>query len=283
MALEPEPNYLNVANLGNFGSTDVVPEEQCDFFVNNLQSENLDVDVILGDTNTKVPGRIKGKLEAYLEADASKYVLQSISEGYRLIFINDIPPPTIYLPNNKSALSQKTFLYSELIRLEQFGCIRKVSSRNTVLADLSRIPFLVRRGDYMTVNDLDSGYWQVPIYPPHQTYLGLSYQHEDLSLSFWVWVVMPLGIVDAAHIFTALTDPLMDCILLKGMRANIYIDDLLSVCQDKDVKAFFARGGWVFKPSKSSGPPSQRVTYLGLVINSIDMIFEIGICSDKNL
>ena len=75
----------------------------------------------------------------------------------------------------------------------------------------------------------------------------------------------------------------MDCILLKGMRANIYIDDLLSVCQgfanavlqDKDVKAFFARGGWVFKPSKSSGPPSQRVTYLGLIINSVEMIFEI--------
>ena len=42
---------------------------------------------------------------------------------------------------------------------------------------------------------------------------------------------MPLGIVDAAHIFTALTDPLMACILMKGKRANIYIDDLLSACQ----------------------------------------------------
>ena len=132
MALEPEPepNYVNVANLGTFDKNpDLVPEEHCDIFVNNLQSESLDVDVILGDTNTKVPGRIKGKLEAYLEADASKYVLQTISEGYRLIFINDVPPPPSYLPNNKSALSQKNFLFSELIRLEQLGCIRKVSSR----------------------------------------------------------------------------------------------------------------------------------------------------------
>ena len=128
-----------------------------------------------------------------------------------------------------------------------------------------------------------AGYGQVPIFPPHQTYLGLSFEHDDLSVSYWVWVVMPLGIVDAAHIFTALTDPLMDCILLKGMRANIYIDDLLSICQgfanaviqDKAIRAYFYEGGWVFKPSKSSGPPSQRVTYLGLVINSLDMIFEI--------
>ena len=71
---------------------DLVPEEHCDIFISNLESDNLDVDVVLGDTNTKVPGRIKGKLEAYLEADASKYVLQTISEGYKLIFINDVPP-----------------------------------------------------------------------------------------------------------------------------------------------------------------------------------------------
>ena len=131
MALEPEPepNYVNVASLGFFVMNTGLDFEHCDNFVNNLQSENLDVDVILGDTNTKVPGRIKGKLEAYLEADASKYVLQTISEGYRLIFINDVPPPSSYLPNNKSALSQRTFLHSELVRLEQLGCIRKVSSR----------------------------------------------------------------------------------------------------------------------------------------------------------
>ena len=118
---EPEPNYANVANIGYFDNPGLVPEEHCDNFISNLESENLDVDVVLGDTNTKVPGRIKGKLEAYLEADASKYVLQTISEGYKLIFINDVPPPPSYLPNNKSALSQKTFLLSELVRLEQLG------------------------------------------------------------------------------------------------------------------------------------------------------------------
>jgi hypothetical protein len=112
---------------------------------------------------------------------------------------------------------------------------------------------------------------KVPIFPPHQTYLGLSYQHEDKSYSYWVWVVIPLVIVDAAHLFTTLTDPLIECILLKGKRANISIDDLLSACQgyqlallqDKFIRDFFGEGGWVFKPSKSSGLPSQRVTYLG--------------------
>ena len=31
----------------------------------------------------------------------------------------------------------------------------------------------------------------------------------------------------------------------------------------------------MFKPEKSSGPPSQRVLYLGLIIDSVSMRFEI--------
>ena len=71
--------------------------------------------------------------------------------------------------------------------------------------------------------------------------------------------------------------------LLKGKRANIFIDDLLSTCQgyqlallqDKFIWNFFGEGGWVFKPSTSSGLPSQRVTYLGLITDSVKMEFEI--------
>ena len=94
---------------------------------------------------------------------------------------------------------------------------------------------------------------------------------------------MPLGIIDAAHIFTALTDPLISHLALQNARSQIYIDDLLSlsemfeqsILQDKLIQEFFLKGGWVFKPSKSSGLPSQRVTYLGLVIDSVKMTFSI--------
>ena len=63
--------------------------------------------------------------------------------------------------------------------------------------------------------------------------------------------------------------------MLHGARSTIYIYDLLSladsfelgVLQDKFIQEFFLNGGWVFKPSKSSGPPSQRVKYLGLIID----------------
>ena len=116
---EPEPNFLGVSHLEDFSPNIPLSENE---FVSNLQSETPAV--LLGDTNVKVPGRIKGKTEAYIKAKASQYVLDTVSVGYKLIFINDEIPPSSFLPNNKSALSQKTFLLSELIRLEKLGCIR---------------------------------------------------------------------------------------------------------------------------------------------------------------
>ena len=69
----------------------------------------------------------------------------------------------------------------------------------------------------------------------------------------------------------------------RGARVSIYIDDLLNMnqtftgCskQESFVHGVFAKGGWCFKPEKSSGPPSQSVQYLGLIINTRSMTFEI--------
>ena len=106
---EPEPDFTNVSGMG-FGY-EGVDVEHCEDFVKALKSENLDAEVILGDTNIKVPGRIKGKLNAYLEANASEYVLNTIAEGYKLIFIDDVPPPlVIYLTTNLHFVSELSFI-----------------------------------------------------------------------------------------------------------------------------------------------------------------------------
>ena len=302
---EESPNFENLLD-----SVNVIDES---LFIESLGS--VANQVKLGDTNTAVPGRLLGRVEAYEEAGASEYIKETVKWGYKLVFIDKKLPPSSYRQNNRSALSNPEFTYKELLRLESLGCTKRVNSkphivnpvsvvyskkwrcvldaslhlnplcvkRKTRLADLSCIPLILREGDYMTVNDLDSGYWQVPIHPDHQQFLGLHFIHPDGSVDYWVWVVMPLGITDAAHIFTSITDPLMSHLQLAGARSSIYIDDLLSLsetfekglAQDLFIQNFFLKGGWVFKPSKSSGVPSQRVKYLGLIINSVSMKFEI--------
>ena len=62
---------------------------------------------------------------------------------------------------------------------------------------------------------------------------------------------MPLGIIDAAFIFTKITKPIMASLRLLGKRSSIYIDDLLNshqeevgcALQEQFIHKQFFRGG----------------------------------------
>ena len=43
-------------------------------------------------TNKKVPGRILGKEDVYERVGASKYIIDTVRDGYRLVF-DYLPPP----------------------------------------------------------------------------------------------------------------------------------------------------------------------------------------------
>ena len=278
-------------------------------------SDPILIDNKLGDTNKGVPGRLLGKHHFYTEIGANSYICDTIEFGYKLVFLDSIPPPRFFKQNNKSALSRSDVVFAECQRLEQLGCLRRVDfvphivnpvscvyskkwrcvldaslglnpwcqSRKITLDDLTSLHRVLRQGDFMTVSDLDSGYWHVPIHPDFQTFLGLHFVLPTGQTLYWVWTCMPLGIIDAAFIFTKLTKPIMAHLRLQGKRSSIYIDDLFNshqtfngcAKQEEFIHTQFGRGGWVFKPEKSSGPPSQSVKYLGLMVNSVPMTFSI--------
>ena len=277
-------------------------------------SDPILVDEKLGDTNTGVPGRLLGKHQFYQDISAGPYITETIQYGYKLVF-DSTTPPKFFKPNNKSALSRSDVVYTECMRLEKLGCIRRVDvaphivnpvscvfskkwrcvldaslglnpwclRRKISLDDLTSLHRVINRGDFMTVSDLDSGYWHVPVHPDFQTFLGLHFVLPSGQTLYWVWTCMPLGIIDAAWIFTKLTKPIMSHLRKRGKRCTIYIDDLFNchqtfegcAIQEDYIHSQFGKGGWVFKPEKSSGPPSQTVKYLGLMINSLSMTFSI--------
>ena len=170
---ENEPDYVRLGNLGTFSSDQITSNLESSVIEQSLS--DVAALISLGDTNIAVPGRILGKLGAYEEAGASDYVLDTVREGYKLVFENDVFPPSDFRENNSSALKQNDFLYEELLRLESLGCTRRVQSRphivnpcsvvfsrklrcvldasqhlnkfcvrrRTCLADLSRIPYSV--------------------------------------------------------------------------------------------------------------------------------------------
>ena len=62
---EPEPDFVPLADFGEFGLHD------SPLFESTLES--VASQISLGDTNSAVPGRLLGRVEAYLEAGASEY------------------------------------------------------------------------------------------------------------------------------------------------------------------------------------------------------------------
>ena len=272
-------------------------------------------------TDCRVPGRIKGRHAVYQEVGADPYITRLVEKGYRLEF-DDIPPPS-YTKNNKSALLKSDFVYKELLRLETLGCIKRVdkqpkvvlplsavyskkwrvvvdasrtlnpycTKRKIKLEDNTHVPHIIRKGDYCVVNDLDSGYWHVPIAEEHWQYLGVHFVHEDGQVTYWVWMVLCLGLRDAAFIFTKTLAPLMAELRRQGMRGVIYIDDKLTVASsyelclfwEKKVKDLFFRAGWVFKPGKRSGNPSQVCRFLGLDLDTRDLTFNIPMDKIENI
>ena len=193
----------------------------------------------LPSTDTRVPGRILGRHVLYEQLGAEPYIVQTVKHGYKLEF-DTLPPPS-FTDNNRSAKDNMSFVKAELLRLEAIGCIERVVSRPTIvlplslvmsnklrlvvdasrglnphctsrgikLDDLSSIASTVKKGDFMVVNDLDSGFFHVPIHPAHRQYLGVHIIGEDGAPMFWVWRVLVLGLKDACHIFSRLIAPLM--------------------------------------------------------------------------
>ena len=60
-----------------------------------------------------------------------------LQQGYALQFIDGIPPPSVMAQNNKSFLENKDFGIKEVNRLEQLGCIYRVTEQPHVVLPLS--------------------------------------------------------------------------------------------------------------------------------------------------
>ena len=267
-----------------------------------------------GVVDNRVPGRLLGRQEAFRRFGAEEYVLGTVKNGYKLVWERG-PPPSSFTVNNRSARENLPWVRAEVKRLHSLGCVRMVSeqpeitlplskvfsnkdrlvldasrgvnpwclSRGVKLDDLRCILNSIQQGDFLVTNDLDSGYWHVPVHPDHQKYLGFCVPDEEGNPVFYVWVVLVLGLKDAAYLFTRLIKPIMGHLREGGYRGQIYIDDLLTAESSKakalesERKAYkvFEECGYVFKPSKRSGEPSQECKFLGLIVNTVKMSFKI--------
>lgn len=109
--------------------------------------------------------------------------------------------------------------------------------------------------------------------------VGVHFVQDDGSVLFWRWNVLFLGVRDAVFIFSKLLVPHKNFLRKQGIRAQVYIDDQRVIaesyvkCKQDTGLALeaLAKAGWVVNVKKSSDPPVQSMTFLGLVNCTLSM------------
>lgn len=185
-------------------------------------------------TNKAAAGRLR-KSKDYYEfmknvVKAPDAVLDVYREGYRPPW-NKKPPSCHFVENNGSAKKNANFLWEEVKRLVNLDCIEETekpseimhpwsvvfskkmralldASRNanpyikhikTKFSDLSAVSQIIRKDWWYSVDDLESGYWQVPLAEDQYHLFGCSAIDPATGRKHhFRWKVLFLGINDAA-------------------------------------------------------------------------------------
>lgn len=126
---------------------------------------------------------------------------------------------------------------------------------------------------WMAVLDLKDAYYSVPIRSEDRKYLR--FEHEGQLYEF---VCLPNGLSSAPRIFTKLLKPALARLREEGVLLLIYIDDIVFADDPQSLMYFIQRTitlfqslGFTIHSEKCQLVPSQKVNFLGFILDSIAM------------
>ena len=126
--------------------------------------------------------------------------------------------------------------------------------------------------------DLKDAYLSVPIAQCHRKYLKFAWQG-----TVYQYNVLPFGLATAPRAFTKLMKPALAHLRSKGVRLIAYLDDLLIIGKDKreaeeayqNAKSLMESLGFVINLEKSQAIGTQKMEFLGFIIDSVSMTFRL--------
>lgn len=247
--------------------------------------------------------RLSNAKEAWDRIGVPATVKSWITSGVSLPFADNIAPSDIYVNPYKLSVKERAFVQNELISLEISGAIRRVSARPRCVSQIKCVPKkngkyrivtdlrlvnehieapyfhnegintaakLVQTGDYMVKTDLKDGFFHIPVWEPHQTFLGFEFHNQ-----YYVWCVLPFGLSCSPYFFNKCLRPLVTFLRGQGIKVVLYVDDCLIVAPKScitDHRDFvldtFQELGFVINFEKSQLEPVTKLEFLGYIIDS---------------
>ena len=151
----------------------------------------------------------------------------------------------------------------------------------------SIIPF-IHQGWWATSVDLSSAYFHIATHSDAQAWLGMRYKN-----ACYRWVAMPFGLATAPREWQRSMRPVVQRMRADGYLCWVYLDDFIILAPIR-IRAKTATAklvsllrdlGLTVNFTKSQLEPTQKIVYLGFLINLIDGLIQIpmgkveGVCA----
>ena len=237
--------------------------------------------------------------------------LELISEGLKVNLKKELDFSKLKpKPNNRNVVRNRSIVRNYLSSLEESGSISKVNFKPLIVSplnlvpksngaprlihDLSRFNKFVSRGPkvkhlnvfnlsknfsnitYFTKLDLRNGYFHIPIFPPHRTYFGFSFERQ-----YFVFNVLCFGFSPAPDHFQDFMTNVCQVLRSPGVPCVVELDDVLiySEGNQNSLRAthlaisILERAGFKINYSKSVISPRQVIDYLGYTLDARKQCF----------
>ena len=134
------------------------------------------------------------------------------------------------------------------------------------------------RNYYLFKFDLQSGYHHIEIFPDHRKFLAFAWDFGNGVSRYFQFCVLPFRLSSAPYIFTSILKPLQKSWRSQGIPIAIFLDDGLGGGTDfvsakvnsLVVHSDLLKSGFVPNEEKSLWEPVQVITWLGVVLDTID-------------
>ena len=232
--------------------------------------------------------------------------LELISEGLKVNLKKELDVSKLKpKPNSRNIARNRSIVKNYLSCLEESGSISTVNFKPLVVSplnlvpksngaprlihDLSRFNKFVSRGPkvkhlnvfnlsknfsnntYFTKLDIRNGYFHIPIFPPHRTYFGFSFERQ-----YFVFNVLCFGFSPAPDHFQDFMTNVCQVLRSQGVPCAVELDDVLIHSEGKQNSlrathfaiSILERAGFKINYSKSIINPSQVIDYLGYTLDA---------------
>ena len=149
-----------------------------------------------------------------------------------------------------------------------------VQNHHFKMEGLNTLLDLLSGSEFFTTIDLKDAYFSIPIHADNYKYLRFEW-----NSTLFEFICLPFGLSSAPRVFTKVLKPFVASIRNKGIRLVIYLDDMAIISSSRELSSqeaaivvqILESLGFIINREKSVLIPSQKIVFLGYVIDSVAM------------